>query len=207
MADQRRALLTEREREILTGEADVTDNYRYSVESRIRSRLRDNLARDVDVIREQYPEIFDELIYPAVCEPDPTTEPQPPVDTAEGGDERGTSAEPAGPPEPRTRDEETLPADIEEGLRRYLENRPPKSAHGKEIVVEAMKELRRNGPMKTAKLQEAVYPGYEEHYSGPRVLWNSVGRYLEDIPGFEKPEYGKWDYAGDKAAREGLQDA
>ncbi|ELY84288.1 hypothetical protein C486_00759, partial [Natrinema gari JCM 14663] len=36
MTDQRRALLTEREREILTGEADVTDNYRYSVESRVR---------------------------------------------------------------------------------------------------------------------------------------------------------------------------
>jgi hypothetical protein len=87
MTDQRRALLTEREREILTGEADVTDNYRYSIESRIRKRLRERLGDDVDVIREYYPEIFDELIFPVICEP-----------TAEadaGGGERDTTHEPA----------------------------------------------------------------------------------------------------------------
>ena len=69
MTDQRRALLTPREREILRGEADVTDNYRYSVESRIRTRLRERLPEDVDVIRENYPEMFDEIVYPIVCQP------------------------------------------------------------------------------------------------------------------------------------------
>jgi hypothetical protein len=69
MTDQRRALLTEREREILSREADVTDNYRYSIESRVRKRLRDRFPKDIDVIREYYPEIFDELVYTAVCEP------------------------------------------------------------------------------------------------------------------------------------------
>jgi hypothetical protein len=40
MAD-RRALLTEREREIVSGEADdITDEYRYQTVSRIRSRLQ-----------------------------------------------------------------------------------------------------------------------------------------------------------------------
>jgi len=47
MAD-RRALLTEREREIVSGEADdITDEYRYQTISRIRSRLQrleDDLA-------------------------------------------------------------------------------------------------------------------------------------------------------------------
>lgn len=74
MTDQRRALLTEREREILSREADVTDNYRYSVESRVRKRIRDRLEGDVGVIREFYPEIFDELIYPVVCEPEDTSQ-------------------------------------------------------------------------------------------------------------------------------------
>jgi hypothetical protein len=43
----RRALLTEREREIVSGEADVTDPYRYQTISRIRRRMQkieDDLA-------------------------------------------------------------------------------------------------------------------------------------------------------------------
>lgn len=35
----RRALLTDREREIITGDADVTDDYRYQTISRVRKRL------------------------------------------------------------------------------------------------------------------------------------------------------------------------
>lgn len=94
-----------------------------------------------------------------------------------------------------------LPADIESALREFLEDRAPRSSHGKEIVVDVLKELRQNGPMRTADLQEAVYEGYEEHYEGPRNLWNSIGRYLDDIPGFTKPGYGEWGYAGDDEIR------
>jgi hypothetical protein len=35
-----RALLTEREREIVSGEADVSDSYRYQTISRVRQRFR-----------------------------------------------------------------------------------------------------------------------------------------------------------------------
>lgn len=58
---QQRALLTKTEREILGGERDVKDNYRYSVESRVRTRIREELPEDVDVLREHYPEIYNEL--------------------------------------------------------------------------------------------------------------------------------------------------
>ncbi|UTF52784.1 hypothetical protein [Natronosalvus rutilus] len=61
-----RALLTDRERDILAGDANVKDNYRYKVESTARQRVRD-LKKDVDVLRENYPEIFKE-IERAVCE-------------------------------------------------------------------------------------------------------------------------------------------
>lgn len=49
MAD-RRALLTDREREIITGAADVTDEYRYQTVSRIRRRLKDRLTDDLDAM-------------------------------------------------------------------------------------------------------------------------------------------------------------
>ncbi|WP_312908505.1 hypothetical protein [Natronosalvus caseinilyticus] len=55
-----RALLTDREREILAGDADVKDNYRYKVESTARQRIRD-LEKDIDVLRENYPKIFEEI--------------------------------------------------------------------------------------------------------------------------------------------------
>mgnify|MGYP007091094760 CR=1 FL=1 len=64
---KRRALLTEAEREILAGERDVKDNYRYSVESRVRTRIRDELPGDVETLREHYPEIF-EAVQEVVCE-------------------------------------------------------------------------------------------------------------------------------------------
>ena len=49
MAD-RRALLTEREREIISGAADdVTDEYRYQTVSRVRSRLQ-RLNGDIEAL-------------------------------------------------------------------------------------------------------------------------------------------------------------
>ena len=59
MTDER-ALLTDREREILKGEADVSDNYRYKVESVTRQRVR-AIEKDAEVLRENYPQIFQEL--------------------------------------------------------------------------------------------------------------------------------------------------
>jgi len=68
MADGR-ALLTDREREILAGDADdVSDNYRYKVESTARQRVR-QIEQDVAVLREHYPEIFAEL-QNTVCDTD-----------------------------------------------------------------------------------------------------------------------------------------
>jgi hypothetical protein len=64
---KRRALLTDAEREVLSGEREVKDNYRYSVESRVRTRIRDELPGDVEALREHYPELF-EALQEVVCE-------------------------------------------------------------------------------------------------------------------------------------------
>ena len=67
MAD-RRALLTDREREIIAGGEDVSDSYRYQTISRIRKRF-DRLAEDLDLLDEHHDTLGDEL-REVVCEED-----------------------------------------------------------------------------------------------------------------------------------------
>ncbi|WP_254837869.1 hypothetical protein [Natronomonas marina] len=64
--DQYRGLLTEREREILDGEAEVSDNYRYRVVSRIRTKI-ENVDEDVEILAENREDLLEEL-REAVCE-------------------------------------------------------------------------------------------------------------------------------------------
>ena len=66
--DQYRGLLTEREREILRGEADVSDNYRYRVVSRIRTKI-DNIDDDVEILSENRQDLLEEL-QQIVCDPE-----------------------------------------------------------------------------------------------------------------------------------------
>lgn len=68
-----RALLTETDREYITG--DEGDEKRYQSASRIRRRLREELPRDLEVLEEHHPELLKEL-RDVVCE-----------DRPEGGDE------------------------------------------------------------------------------------------------------------------------
>jgi hypothetical protein len=60
MAKQR-ALLTDTEREILSGEREVKDNYLYSVQSRVRTRIKGPLKDDIETLREHDPELFEEI--------------------------------------------------------------------------------------------------------------------------------------------------
>jgi hypothetical protein len=63
-----RTLFSKREREILAGEAEVKDNYRYKVESTARQRIR-RIDEDLTVLREHHPEIF-EMLRERVCDED-----------------------------------------------------------------------------------------------------------------------------------------
>lgn len=62
---ERRALLTDREREIIAGEADVSDSYRYQTISRVRSRF-DRLDGDLRAL-EEHGDLLEEL-RDIVCE-------------------------------------------------------------------------------------------------------------------------------------------
>lgn len=61
-----RALLTEREREILAGQAVVEDSYRYRVVSRIRQKI-ERLEEDAKILQENHVSLHKEL-QEAICE-------------------------------------------------------------------------------------------------------------------------------------------
>ena len=58
--DQYRGLLTDREREILRGEAEVSEDYRYRVISRVRNKIK-NLEEDSDILRCNREDLYQEL--------------------------------------------------------------------------------------------------------------------------------------------------
>ena len=60
MADNRRGLLTPREREILSGEADVEDDYYYAVVSRVRGKI-ENVEEDAAILRGNHSSLYSEL--------------------------------------------------------------------------------------------------------------------------------------------------
>lgn len=60
-----RALLTERDRELLADEEG--GNRRYQAISEIRSRINEELETDVEVLKENHPELLEEL-REVVCE-------------------------------------------------------------------------------------------------------------------------------------------
>lgn len=55
----RRALLTDRERELIA-DTDATD-HRYVAISRVRKRVQNELPEDVELLKENHPELFAEV--------------------------------------------------------------------------------------------------------------------------------------------------
>lgn len=186
MTDQRRALMTEREREILTDEADVTTNYKYSVESRIRTRLREKLKQDVDVLRTEYPEMFDDLIYSVVCEPGSVSEPREstrePVEGITGGD---------------------TPENERDALRDELAGSGDLLDRRVNTILEMHGYLQNAGSAEKSELLDAIdveATGYDSRESA----WSNMvkgKRTLQALPGVEPPRTGMstWRYNDEQA--------
>lgn len=58
MADQRRAMLTESERERIAGEANQAQ---YEAVSRVRRKITEELPEDIELLREHHPQLLGEL--------------------------------------------------------------------------------------------------------------------------------------------------
>ena len=65
----RRALLTDRERELIEGESESDDDLRYQAISRVRRKIEDELTTDVEILREHHPDLYEEL-RESVCDPE-----------------------------------------------------------------------------------------------------------------------------------------
>lgn len=197
----RRALLTDREREIISGEADVDDSYRYQTISRVRSRF-DRLEEDLAAFRE-HGDLLEEL-REVVCtdvEPIGRDTPAVPIDTQPTAEEGRGPADPDAEPQGNEPDDSLL-----EDLRAYLdtEGGNPKTSHGRAAAVDVVAHLRDVGTAKTGELKTAVYPEYETEWGSERAMWESISRYFDDVPGVEKGGYGQYEYAGDEAVREAI---
>lgn len=57
----RRALLTDRERELIEGNADDDPDLRYQAISRVRRKIEDELSTDIELLRKNHPELYAEL--------------------------------------------------------------------------------------------------------------------------------------------------
>ncbi|MFA9503769.1 hypothetical protein ACERIM_13465 [Natrinema sp. H-ect1] len=64
-----RALLTKTDRKQISNTEEVDENKRYQAISRVRSRIQDELPKDVEVLREHHPELYEEL-QDVVCQGD-----------------------------------------------------------------------------------------------------------------------------------------
>jgi hypothetical protein len=64
-----RALLTDTERERLSGTADVEDQRVFESKSRVKKRIGEELPKDVEILADHQPELFD-LLQSVVCELD-----------------------------------------------------------------------------------------------------------------------------------------
>lgn len=61
-----RGLLTDREREILCGDAGVSRNYVYQIRSRVRDKI-DRLAEDIEILETHHPDLW-ERVDSVVCD-------------------------------------------------------------------------------------------------------------------------------------------
>lgn len=65
MADERRSLTTRRERQVLSGDVDASENYERVTESRVRSKI-EGLEDELALLDEHRPELA-ELLRSIVC--------------------------------------------------------------------------------------------------------------------------------------------
>jgi len=204
---ERRALLTDREREIIAGDADVEDSYRYQTISRVRARF-DRLKGDLEAF-EKHGDLGDEF-RDIVCRAegdrrDATEADEAHVEDRSGGPPGPTADAPDEPPVgasdddlatvefPGGRDREACEAAVY-AARDYLEEHG--SASMRELVTEVMPDH---------PLGYDVNGALEKVESGDRYRgswWRRVVKPgLNALPDVAAPAGGgKWRYTGETDA-------
>lgn len=173
----RRALLTERERELIADQE--AEDARYVAISRVRTKIQDELTEDVAVLRRHHPDLFEEL-QEVVCEEE--TAPPPPEPAEESLPPRETVSNPVA--------ELDLP-----GSGDRLERR-------REAVRALYEHLQEEGTASRSDFLELVDPD-EVGYSSAESFWTNLVKArdaLKQLPGVEAPGEGEhtWRYVGEE---------
>jgi len=122
------------------------------------------------------------------------------METPHRTDETAGSASEPIPDSPTVDDDE-----FEGAYQQWLEANGPRKPGVQEIVLDAFRFLREAGSAETSELREHLHSQHPDAYGSPKSLWDSVGsRYVADAPGIEDGGYARWEYAGDEAVREEL---
>jgi len=202
---ERRALLTDREREIVAGDADVEDSYRYQTISRVRARFG-RLEEDLEAL-EKHGDLADEL-REIVCRD-------------EGGQDRREAPVEESPDEtdtddtPRREDthtpRETPPfADVVDAVAEdVLPGSGAKLEARREALHAAVEYLREQGEATPKDFRTDVYPEHTGHYTDgddPARSWwkNCVYKGLRELAErtdlVEKADTtGEWSWRGGSA--------
>lgn len=62
MAKRSRALLTDHDRGVYTGDVEADDSTRYEKNSRVRKRIEDELPEDLSILRDAEPSLYLEVL-------------------------------------------------------------------------------------------------------------------------------------------------
>jgi hypothetical protein len=186
----RRALLTDREREIISGEAEVSDSYRYQTISRIRARL-DRLAGDLEAL-EAHGALADEL-RDRVCGTPPTTT-QPPRDEREAvetpskpkpdeSDEAGDETRET----PASGDEHDALNDVVEKVADGWEDHPERLADRKQAALAVLEYAREHGSVSKQEAKEEIEPEHPVEGQQPDTWYRKNIRPVLDEAGEYDP--------------------
>jgi hypothetical protein len=77
-------------------------------------------------------------------------------------------------------------------LETWLDEGPPHEEHAKDAIRDLVTLLEEHGTMKTGDLKDELYERHGDHYGGKDSMWESIRRYLDEVPGVEKGGYGKY---------------
>lgn len=184
----RRALLTDREREIISGEAEVSDSYRYQTISRIRARL-DRLAGDLEAL-EAHGDLADEL-RERVCSgaAADSQQPQerresaatpPPADgdqQVEASDPTPTSSSDASdtPADSSPAPADDLAAAVDRVAAEQWED-PERLESRKAAAVAVLEYAREHGSVSKAEAKEEVEPEHPVEEQSPRTWYRQTVR-------------------------------
>ncbi|MGQ3330933.1 hypothetical protein [Halorubrum sp. FL23] len=91
-------------------------------------------------------------------------------------------------------------------FKQWLDENGPQSDDARTVLLDAAQILDDQGPLKASELREQLYECNPDTYGSAGALWAStVERLYDDLPGFERPEYGTYTFDRE-AAMESLPD-